>query len=61
VSTLTTERAVAAMYERRLTALADGSIGGRAYCQQLAEATDAWIIALAALAREQHPRRPGSR
>ena len=58
MSTLTTERAVAAMYERRLTALADGSIGGRAYCQQLAEATDAWIIALAALAREQHPRAP---
>jgi [protein-PII] uridylyltransferase len=58
VSTLTTERAVAAAYEQRLTALADASLGGRAYCHQLAEATDAWIVALAALAREQHPRAP---
>ena len=58
MSTLTTERAVAAAYEQRLTAVADGSLGGRAYCHQLAEATDAWIVALAALAREQHPRAP---
>ena len=58
MSTLTTERTVAATYEQRLTAVADGSVGGRAYCHQLADATDAWIIALAALAREQHPRAP---
>ena len=58
MSILTSERAVAAAYEQRLSAVADGSIAGRAYCQQLAEATDAWIVALAALAREQHPRAP---
>ena len=58
MSTLTTERAVAATYEQRLTAVADGSVGGREYCHQLAAATDAWVIALAALAREQHPRAP---
>ncbi|MFP5487302.1 MAG: nucleotidyltransferase domain-containing protein, partial [Acidimicrobiia bacterium] len=58
MSTLTTERAVASAYEQRLTAVADTSLGGRAFCHQLAEATDAWIVALAALAREQHPRAP---
>lgn len=58
MSSLTTERAVAATYEQRLTAVADGSVGGREYCRQLAAATDAWVIALAALAREQHPRAP---
>ncbi len=58
VSTVTTERAVIAAHEGRLAALADTSVGGRAFCHQLAAATDAWITALAANAREQHPRAP---
>ncbi len=58
VSTLTTERAVVAAFEQRLVALADTSVGGRTFCHQLAEATDAWIMALAANARAHQPRAP---
>ncbi|MEO6569915.1 MAG: [protein-PII] uridylyltransferase [Ilumatobacteraceae bacterium] len=58
MSTLTAERAVVAAYEQRLAAVADTSLGGRAYCHQLAAATDAWIVALSAHARVQHPRAP---
>lgn len=49
---------VAAAWEGRLAALADRSVGGRAYCHRLAQATEAWIVALAERAREQHPRAP---
>ena len=58
VSSLTTERAVVSGYEQRLAALADTSVGGREFCHRLSAATDAWIMALAAHAREQHPRAP---
>ena len=57
VSVTTTDRAVSAAWQGRLDALADHSLGGRAFCRQLAAATDVWIEALAASAREQHPRR----
>ena len=50
VSTSTPERAVSDAYEQRLAAVADTSVGGRAYCHQLAAATDRWIAALAARA-----------
>ena len=58
VSTVTTDAAVAAAWERRCAALDDNSIGGRAYCRRLSDATDAWIVALAAHARAEHPRSP---
>ena len=58
VSVTTTDRAVSAAWQGRLDALADRFIGGRGYCRQLAAATDVWIEALAANAREQHPRAP---
>lgn len=58
VTTSTTEDAVAAAFERRQHAVDDRSVGGRAYCHQLAEATDDWIVALAAHARALHPRAP---
>ena len=58
VSTPTPEQAVAAAYDERVAAVADTSVGGRAYCHQLAAATDAWIVALAAQARAEHPRAP---
>ncbi len=58
MNALTTERAVTASFEQRLAAAADTSVGGRVYCHQLAAATDAWITALAAAAREAHPRAP---
>lgn len=49
---------VAVSYEERLTALDDTSVGGRAYCNRLAAATDTWIAALAAAARRAHPDAP---
>jgi len=58
VSTLTPEGAVAAAYEQRVRAVADELTGGRAYCHQLALATDAWVVALADAARSEHPRAP---
>jgi [protein-PII] uridylyltransferase len=58
VSTLTTERAVAAAWEQRLAALADTTVGGREFCHRLSQATDMWITALAAHARAEHPRAP---
>lgn len=58
VTTTTDELSLDAAWHRRLHALADTSVGGRAYCRQLADATDAWIRALAESAREQHPRGP---
>ena len=58
VSVTTTDRAVSEAWQARLDALADRSLGGRAFCRQLAAATDAWIKSLAAIAREQHPRAP---
>lgn len=48
----------AATYERRQRALADSSVGGRDYCRALSLATDDWIAALAAEARQQYPRAP---
>jgi [protein-PII] uridylyltransferase len=48
----------AATHERRQRALTDLSIGGRDYCRALSIATDEWIAALAADARQQHPRAP---
>ena len=51
VSTLTPEGAVAGAYEQRVRAVADEVTGGRAYCHQLALATDAWVVALADAAR----------
>lgn len=56
VSVSTADRAVSTAWRARLDALADRSLGGRAFCRQLASATDAWIAALAANAREQQPR-----
>lgn len=58
VSTSTSAQAVATAYDQRLAAVADTSVGGRAYCHQLAAATDAWIVALAARARAEQPRAP---
>ncbi|MDW3214805.1 MAG: [protein-PII] uridylyltransferase [Ilumatobacteraceae bacterium] len=58
MTTSTTEDAVAAAFERRQEAVDDKSVGGRAYCHRLADATDEWITALAAHARTQHPRAP---
>lgn len=58
VSVTTTDRAVGAAWQARLDALADNSLGGRAFCRRLAATTDVWIQALAANAREQHPRAP---
>jgi UTP:GlnB (protein PII) uridylyltransferase len=58
VSVTTTDRAVGAAWQGRLDALADHSLGGRAFCRRLAAATDVWIEALATNAREQHPRAP---
>ena len=52
VSVTTTDRAVSAAWQGRLDALADHSLGGRAFCRRLAAATDVWIEALAA----QRPR-----
>ena len=52
VSVTTTDRAVGAAWRERLEALADHSLGGRAFCRRLAAATDVWIDALAANARE---------
>ena len=49
---------VAEAWAAREAALADDTLVGRAYCQQLAAATDAWITALADQAREAHPRAP---
>ena len=49
---------VGAAYRQRLAAVADTSVGGRDYCRRLAAATDAWIVALAASARNAHPRTP---
>jgi [protein-PII] uridylyltransferase len=42
----------------RVVALEDRSVRGRAYCHQLAAATDRWIVALADAARETHPEAP---
>ena len=58
VSAVTTEGAIDAAWERRTAALDDTSVGGRDYCHRLAEATDAWIVALAERARAEHPRAP---
>jgi [protein-PII] uridylyltransferase len=58
VSVTTTERSVDAAWQGRLEALADHSLGGRRFCRRLADTTGAWIEALAASAREQHPRAP---
>jgi [protein-PII] uridylyltransferase len=58
VPTSTDDRYVATAWQGRLHALADTSVGGRAYCRHLAAATDVWIRALAESAREQHPRAP---
>jgi [protein-PII] uridylyltransferase len=55
VSTSTQERAISDAYEQRLAAVADTSVGGRAYCHQLAAATDRWIAALAARAVADQP------
>ena len=54
----TITRAINKAWERREAALADPSVGGREYCQRLAAATDAWIVALAERARAEHPRAP---
>lgn len=53
-----TELAVAAAAERRAVAVDNTDVGGRAYCHQLADATDTWIAALAAHARAANPRAP---
>lgn len=53
-----TELAVAAAYQRRTAAVENTDVGGRAYCHQLADSTDAWIATLAEQARVQHPRAP---
>lgn len=45
-------------FELRRAALADTSLRGREYCNQLAAATDAWIAALAEQARAAQPRAP---
>lgn len=58
VTSLTTDRAVSSAWEQRLAALADTSVGGREFCHRLSQATDAWIVALAAAARQAHPRSP---
>ena len=58
VSVTTTDPAVGAAWQGRLEALADHSLGGRAFCRRLAAATDVWIDALATNAREQYPRAP---
>src|SRR5680860_219813 len=58
VTTSTTEVAVAAAFERRQEAVDDRSVGGRAYCHQLARATDRWISALADHARAEDLRAP---
>ncbi len=58
MTTATIDSELTATWERRVAALDDTSIGGRAYCHQLAVATDAWIAALAASARAAHPRSP---
>jgi [protein-PII] uridylyltransferase len=58
VTTSTTQDAVTAAFERRQVAVDDTSIGGRAYCHRLADATDEWIVALADHARQMHPRAP---
>jgi [protein-PII] uridylyltransferase len=58
VPTSTDDRYVATAWQGRLNALADTSVGGRAYCRQLAAATDVWIRALAESARVEHPRAP---
>jgi [protein-PII] uridylyltransferase len=58
VGVSTTDRALSIAWQGRLDALADQSVGGRAYCRRLAAATDVWIGTLAANAREQHPRAP---
>lgn len=57
VTTSTTD-AEATAFERRRRAVDDTSVGGRAYCHQLAEVTDDWLAVLANRAREQHPRAP---
>ena len=58
MTTTTHDRYVATAWQGRLNALADTTVGGRAFCRQLASATDVWIRALAESAREQHPRAP---
>lgn len=58
VTPSTSDSAVAAAFELRQAAVADTSVGGRAYCIQLASATDAWIEALASRARQLNPRAP---
>ncbi len=50
--------AIDVAWAARQAALDDRTIGGRAYCRQLAEATDRWVEALAMAAREAHPRSP---
>ncbi|NNE12678.1 MAG: [protein-PII] uridylyltransferase [Ilumatobacter sp.] len=57
-STAETQRAVDEALARRSTAVEATDVRGRAYCHQLAEATDAWVTALADHARAQHPRAP---
>jgi [protein-PII] uridylyltransferase len=54
----TTALAVASAFERRAAAVENTEVGGRAYCHQLADATDAWIAALVEHACAQHPRAP---
>jgi [protein-PII] uridylyltransferase len=54
----TPESTITTAYELRRAAVADTSVGGRAYCIRLAAATDDWIAALAAHARQLHPRAP---
>ena len=58
MTTSTSERAISDAYEQRLAAVADTSVGGRAYCHQLAAATDRWIAALAARAIAEQPGPP---
>ena len=56
--TTPTADAVAAAFDHRRVAVDDVTVGGRAYCHQLANVTDRWLAALAAQSREQHPRAP---
>ena len=58
VSVTVHDKSIALAFEKRSEALAETSVGGRAYCHQLADATDLWIQALADAARSVHPRAP---
>jgi [protein-PII] uridylyltransferase len=49
---------VADAYQGRLDALSDTTVDGRAFCNRLAAATDAWIDALVAQAQDASPDAP---